>query len=228
VIRDRVLPLYRSAAAPFAPIRLVAAWRRHEWVAREVDALGPDQLLLDVGCGQGPVARMLAPRHRIVGVDLDLDSLEVFSRYGLAVAADARDLPFADGAFDTALLGQSLNNMIEHDAVFAELARVIRRGGHLVLEHGMLADVSLWPSIAFWWARRRVRSRSEAAYPVTRRPWRHTERSIVSAGFRVVQRIPLEISTGPLASRRLERAQAVVAYGLPKLASQQLVVAVRE
>jgi SAM-dependent methyltransferase len=225
-LRDIALPLYRSAAAPFAPVRLLAAWRRYERLAEEVDALGDDQLVLDVGCGQGEVARMIAGRHRIVGVDIDAAALETFSRYGLGVIADARELPFEDGTFDTVVCGQSLNNMHE-EAVIPELARVVRRGGHLVIEQGMLGDVSLWPLLAYWGVRRRLPGRWRMTFSATRRPWRTLDQLLVDAGFEVVRRIPLEISTGPLTSRRLERAQEGVATTLPKLASQQLIIAVR-
>lgn len=225
-LRDIAFPLYRSAAAPFAPVRLLAAWRRYERLAEEVDSLGDDQLVLDVGCGRGEVARMIAGHHRIVGVDIDVDALETFSRYGLGVIADARALPFADGTFDTVVCGQSLTCMDE-EAVIPELARVVRRGGHLVIEHGMLGDVSLWPLLAYWSVRRRLPRRWRMSFPAKRRPWRTVERLLGDAGFDVVRRIPLEVSTGPLTSRRLERAQEGVVNGLPKLASQQLIVAVR-
>ncbi len=226
-VRDVLLPLYRSAAAPFAPVRLIAAWRRYELLAREIDALGENQLVLDVGCGRGEVARMLASRHRVVGVDIDVDALRTYSRYGLAVIADARDLPFGDGVFDTVVCGQSLTCMDE-EAVLPELARVLRRGGHLVIEQGMLADVSLWPLLAYWGIRRRLPGRWRMTFPARRRPWRTVARLLRRSGFRVLRRLPLEVSTGPFASLRLERAQGVVAEGLPRLASQQLIVAVRE
>lgn len=227
MIREALLPLYRGAAAPFAPVRLLAAWRRYERLAEEVDALGEDQLVLDVGCGRGEVARMLAPRHRIVGIDIDVDALRVFSRYGLGVIADARDLPFADGTFDAVVCGQSLTCMDE-SAVIPELARVVKHGGHLVIEQGMLADISIWPLLVYWGMRRRLPGRLRMTFPARRRPWRTIERLLRRSGFRVVRRVPLEVSTGPLTSLRLDRAQEVVAACLPKAASQQLVVAVRE
>lgn len=225
--RSVVLPVYRGAAAPFAPARLIPMWRRYERLAAEIDVIGSDQLVLDVGCGRGEVARMIARHQRIVGVDLDVDALRSFSRYGLGVVADARDLPFADGTFDVVVCGQSLTCMDE-EAVVPELARVIRPGGHLVLEQGMLADVSLWPLLSYWGVRRRLPGRWRLTFPARRRPWRIVERLLRRSGFRVVRRVPLEVSTGPLASRRLDRAQASVASAFPRLASQQLVVAVRE
>jgi SAM-dependent methyltransferase len=226
-VKDVAVPLYRSAAAPFAPVRLLAAWRRYERLAAEIDALGQDQLVLDVGCGYGETARMIAERHRFVGVDIDIDALGVFARYGLAVIADARALPFATGAFDTIVCGQSLTCMDE-ESVLPELARVVRRGGHLVVEHGMLADVSIWPLLAYWGVRRRLPGHWRMTFPAKRRPWRTVERLLSENGFRVERRVPLEVSTGPLTSRRLDRAQRLVADALPRVASQQIVVAVRE
>ena len=96
-----------------------------------------------------------------------------------------------------------------------------------MIEQGMLGDVSLWPLLMYWGLRRRVPRRWRMSFPAKRRPWRTVERLLRDAGFDVVRRIPLEVSTGPFTSLRLERAQESVATALPKLASQQLVVAVR-
>ena len=49
------------------------------------------------------------------------------------VAADALHLPFADGAFDAVTISFGLRNVADPDAALAELARVTRPGGRLVV-----------------------------------------------------------------------------------------------
>ncbi len=49
------------------------------------------------------------------------------------VAADALALPFADGAFDAVTISFGLRNVADPDLALAELARVTRPGGRLVV-----------------------------------------------------------------------------------------------
>ncbi len=228
MLADRIGPLYRSAAIPLPPVRRIAAWERHRRVAEAVDALGDDLLVLDVGCGRGPVARMLAGRHRLVGIDPDVDALAEFSRFGLAVAGDALSLPFADGTFDAVVCSQSLTNMPPpYDGPLGEIARVLRPDGTLVVEHGMLADVSLWPLVLYWALRRRLPGGLRLSFAGRRTTWGSLRRALLRTGFTAVRRVPLELSSGPLDGRALGRRLDVVAQELPGLASQQLVLAER-
>ncbi len=98
--------------------------------------------VLDVGPGDGwpslPLAATLPDAH-VVGVDPSPLRVAVCTanaaRLELTnasfVAADAARLPFADGAFDAVCASNSLEEAAQPEAVFAELARVLRRGGSL-------------------------------------------------------------------------------------------------
>jgi ubiquinone/menaquinone biosynthesis C-methylase UbiE len=101
--------------------------------------------LLDVACGFGRHAVPLAAEgFHVVGVDRSAPLLaEAQRRAGAGaggprlVAADYRELPFDDESFDAALnLYTSLGYLgDEEDAqVLAEIARVLRPGGRLVIE----------------------------------------------------------------------------------------------
>lgn len=49
------------------------------------------------------------------------------------VAADALHLPFADGSFDAATISFGIRNFVDTKAALAEIARVVRPGGRLVI-----------------------------------------------------------------------------------------------
>jgi ubiquinone/menaquinone biosynthesis C-methylase UbiE len=99
--------------------------------------------ILDVGCGAADVplaivrwARRRNASVRIVAADLHEGTVAVARRRtrgtpGIDVTrADARRLPFADGAFDCALLSLTLHHFDDDEqvGVLRELARVSRRG----------------------------------------------------------------------------------------------------
>ena len=95
--------------------------------------------VLDVGCGPaGHVGRFVATfGPRVIGVDLAPRALTVARQLNdptLAfVAADMQVLPFASGACASAVAFYSLIYEPDPSAALAELRRVLRRGGGLLL-----------------------------------------------------------------------------------------------
>jgi SAM-dependent methyltransferase len=102
--------------------------------------LRPDMSVLDCGCGKATITLGLAeavPNGRVVGVDLDTDSLlaaccsaALTGQGNLAcIVADGGRLPFHDAAFDAALCHSMLETVDDPSTVLAELRRVTKHGG---------------------------------------------------------------------------------------------------
>ena len=96
-----------------------------------------DERLLDVGCGDGGVARLLRKRvAEVVAVDIE-PSPEWSEEPNLTFAvADAERLPFPDETFDALHSKDSLHHMEDPRAALAEYARVLRPGGTLLVIEG--------------------------------------------------------------------------------------------
>ena len=99
--------------------------------------------VLDLGCGSGTdtliAARRVGPTGKVVGVDF---SASMLSRARRAVAesgvtnvelreSDAERLPAADGEIDVAIVNGIFNLNPARQAIFHELARVIKSSGKL-------------------------------------------------------------------------------------------------
>jgi ubiquinone/menaquinone biosynthesis C-methylase UbiE len=94
-------------------------------------------LALDVGCGTGRLARLLGHLgHRVIAIDASTEML-VRARTntpGVAlVRGDLRRLPIEDRRIDVVVCGLALTHVPTLREPIAELARVLRPGGHLVL-----------------------------------------------------------------------------------------------
>jgi demethylmenaquinone methyltransferase/2-methoxy-6-polyprenyl-1,4-benzoquinol methylase len=110
---------------------LDVGWRRR--AVREL-RLPPGSSVFDLACGTGDLCRELARSHyRPVGFDFSLGMLANANTEAPLVQADALRLPARDGSADGVTCGFALRNVQSLDALFAEIARVVRPGGAIAL-----------------------------------------------------------------------------------------------
>jgi demethylmenaquinone methyltransferase/2-methoxy-6-polyprenyl-1,4-benzoquinol methylase len=124
----------------------MTAGLHHRWRGRAADRaeLEPGSAALDVCCGTGDLALELAgrvaPGGEVVGCDfsepmLDLARAKAAER-GAEVRfewADALELPYEDARFDAVTVGFGVRNLSDLDVGLAEMTRVLRPGGRLVI-----------------------------------------------------------------------------------------------
>jgi SAM-dependent methyltransferase len=94
--------------------------------------VGTTDLALTVGVGITREAEMLARRTRLVAIDrarIDSRCLEV----ALPAQADATAIPFGDSVFDAVFLFDVLEHVDEEAKALAEIRRVLRPGGALLV-----------------------------------------------------------------------------------------------
>jgi SAM-dependent methyltransferase len=211
------------------------------------DALGPSVRWLDAGCGHeilkygagteqfdlGSKARML------VGCDLDISSLRTARQIKYRLCSNLEALPIKSDSFDVV----SLNNVAEHlqhpDKVFAEIARVLRKGGRLIVhtpnvrsyeaQAGRLARVLLPERVVFGLIKFMEHREEKDVFPTVYQA--NTRERLIelasSHGMRV-ERVsllryrPLLYFVAPFAVIELLLSRAMIWLGLEELAAPVL------
>jgi SAM-dependent methyltransferase len=197
-----------------------------EAIARAVEEYGAAKAgarVLDVGSGLGGPARYLADRHgaNVTGVDLlplRVEIAEALSqRTGMSgrtsfQVADATALPFSDGAFSEVWMLDASIHVREKSKLFAELARVLAKGGLLVL-HDMPGPLPRSMAV--------VRRRAPYFAPRLSRLVRHLE----DVGLRLLawrETTALVLADFEQKRAALEQAQAGLPSNLPAPARRRL------
>jgi trans-aconitate 2-methyltransferase len=125
------------------------------WGAAVLDRLelSGDETVLDAGCGSGRVTESLVehlPRGRVVAIDASPSMVEAararLARFGDRVAYVVADLgrPFdvPGGPVDAILSTATFHWVPDHDALFRNLAAVIRPGGRLSAQFGGAGNIA--------------------------------------------------------------------------------------
>jgi demethylmenaquinone methyltransferase/2-methoxy-6-polyprenyl-1,4-benzoquinol methylase len=143
----RVAGVFRSVAARYDLMNdVLSAGMHRAWKAFAVGQaqVRPGMRVLDVAGGTGDLTRAIAPKvgpgGRVVLTDIN-DAMLAEGRdrlldAGMAVdivRCDAERLPFPDASFDRVIVSFGLRNMTHKDRALADMARVLRPGGRLLV-----------------------------------------------------------------------------------------------
>lgn len=103
-----------------------------------------DLHLLEVGCGAGHLLRVLqdAGAHA-TGVDVNPQAVRGGAARNMAIAS-ATALPFPDGYFDGLVSVHTIEHLPALDAALAEMVRVVRPGGRLLLVYPAEPVQGIW------------------------------------------------------------------------------------
>jgi demethylmenaquinone methyltransferase/2-methoxy-6-polyprenyl-1,4-benzoquinol methylase len=121
---------------------VMTAGLHHRWRARAADLaqVGPGDQVLDVASGTGDLAielaRRVGPGGEVIGSDFSEEMLERARKKAPGLTwewGNALDLPYASARFDAATVGFGARNFSDLDQGLAEMARVVKPGGRVVV-----------------------------------------------------------------------------------------------
>jgi phosphatidylethanolamine/phosphatidyl-N-methylethanolamine N-methyltransferase len=148
--------MVRSAYSRWAPIYDAVFWGPTLWgrdmaVAR-VNAIGGE--VLEVGVGTGMALPCYGPSVEVTGIDISPEMLvktaerverqRLKARVTGLTVMDAGNLAFADASFDVAVAMYVITAVPDPDAALAEMSRVVRPGGTLIIVSHFRSERGGW------------------------------------------------------------------------------------
>ncbi|MGZ6644117.1 MAG: bifunctional demethylmenaquinone methyltransferase/2-methoxy-6-polyprenyl-1,4-benzoquinol methylase UbiE [Solirubrobacteraceae bacterium] len=121
---------------------VMTAGLHHRWRSRAADLaeVGPGSSVLDVASGTGDLAielaRRVIPGGEVIGSDFSEEMLDRARRKAPGMTwewGNALELPYASARFDAATVGFGARNFSDLDKGLAEMARVVKPGGKVVV-----------------------------------------------------------------------------------------------
>jgi ubiquinone/menaquinone biosynthesis C-methylase UbiE len=163
-------------------------------IARLLHVLHPDPVL-DIGCGTGNYTIAVADRN-VLAIGLDQSTLMLRRARAKEprinwVAGQAEALPFADAAFAGAFCTMTLHHLTDVDAVFAEIARVLRPGGRFVAFTAFPEQAQqFWLNAYFPELMRRAAARMPGQAQI--------EAAFAKSGLRLAEIVPFDVPKDPV------------------------------
>lgn len=148
---DEVASMFDEVAPRYDVVNdLLSLGQTRRWRRVVVDAVAakPGQRVLDLAAGTGTSAEPYADAGiDVVACDFSLGMLKVGKRRRPDIdfiAGDATNLPFADNSFDAVTISFGLRNVNEPHKALAEMLRVTKPGGRLVIAEFSSPVNPLW------------------------------------------------------------------------------------
>lgn len=223
--------MFDRIASVYDPLNTaMTAGLHHRWRSRAAEEaqVGPGSRVLDVASGTGDLAielaRRVSPGGKVVGSDFSENMLAIArkkaAKRSVAVRfewADALALPYADDSFDAATVGFGARNFSDLRRGLAEMARVVRPGGRVVVLE--ITTPTKPPLSTFYrlWFDRIVPLIGRVAASLSKKAAESGETTIADAYTYLpnsVKRFPLpEALAGEMAAVGLEEVSYVITAG---------------
>lgn len=160
ILSTQATTYWDSVARSWGEKHPFALWRAHSdsinqdllrrWLpARPVERLLKTDVF-DESCSHGLLPFLEDRARSVIGIDVSQESLQTTQRRSLRsrlVRADVRGLPFASGSFDCVVSNSTLDHFTSKAQIalsLAELNRVLRPGGTLVITLDNMANPLVW------------------------------------------------------------------------------------
>ncbi len=136
-------------------VKFSAAHLHYKQITKGI-SIKPYDRILEIGCGDGHLFKLLAKRTgRMFGIDINKLLLKKINSSFL-LAADAAYLPFTENSFNIVIYCHSLEHMANLDKVLCETNRIMHADGFFIIIYPyepiqgitLIGNIQSWPE--FW------------------------------------------------------------------------------
>lgn len=90
--------------------------------------------VLDIGIGNGEISKHIFKNHRPIDIGIDIDksglaNARATKKYKKVMCANAQNLPFKDGSFNTVVSNSAFEHIADDLKAFSEVSRVLKNDG---------------------------------------------------------------------------------------------------
>lgn len=131
----KIASFYENRAQALNPQNSEKCWEDDRWLKVSNFVKGTGLKILDVGCGNGWQTQFFLENNDVYGVDISEANIKQANSRGIkAQVLDLeKPLPFADEYFDVVVCSEVLEHLFFPAEVIAEIKRVLKTGGKLIL-----------------------------------------------------------------------------------------------
>ncbi len=100
-----------------------------------IELAGTGNKILDVGCGDGFIGRILMDNgNDVIGIDIHDSQIRESRKKGVKVIkARVQKLPFKDETFDIVVMAEVIEHFLETEIALREIRRVLKPGGRVII-----------------------------------------------------------------------------------------------
>ncbi len=185
--RKYIVTLFDNIATRYDFIRtLIFLGQTSRWYRKalsDLDLKSGDKVL-DVGCGTGESTRYLSRLYQgvvVEGMDISTGMLAVAQRHdpdSIYFEGDVCAIPRTDSSYNLVISCFTFRNFPEREASIAEMLRVLRPGGHLLILDHFLPE-KRWRGIYTFWIRQ-IMPRIVWPFVKDASPYRYLAESIIN------------------------------------------------
>lgn len=108
---------------------------RYEWYAQNYFKNIKGKKILEIGCGDGGVIKLLKDRNEVFAVDLSKRGVEFLKKMGIKASLkdiSKEKLPFEDSKFDYVIILETLEHLKSPQFTIEEIQRVLKKDGVMI------------------------------------------------------------------------------------------------
>ena len=128
----------RKAEEVIPPIRksIPRSLRKYTTYGAILNRISPNSKILDIGCGDGNVSQLYLRRGQVYGLDISMEALEAAKKRGIETVnhdLNKLPLPFENDFFDTIILTDVIEHVINPLELISEVRRVLKKNGKIII-----------------------------------------------------------------------------------------------